>query len=116
MRIVREDINFERELNPLDSMNIGKYQDLDKKFSELMVSKLIGPITPGYEIWSTYNAVKIELGEIDLKLSKELKYRIMKGEDPNGVCLDLLNRVNFKDKEYYINKIKKWIKKPFNIK
>jgi hypothetical protein len=109
--IVKESLNFQRGLNPKRALDIGGYHDLEEKFSDLMVQKLVDEKT--CEKWGVYNSIKMWLEEMDPELSLDLKYRFIQGEDPNQVCLGLLNKADFPDKDLYLRKIKKLMKKPF---
>lgn len=60
--------------------------------------------------WSTYNDVKIELGDFDPLFVKELKYRITDGESPVKVITSIINRIKNPSKELIRlnDKIQQW--------
>jgi hypothetical protein len=87
----------------------GPQTNLDKQFSKIMVSNLISDDEEISEKWSTYYAISIELEKINSIYVKELKYRITDKENPNKVCLDLINKVSLmKNREHYKKIIQKW--------
>lgn len=77
----------------------GKQTRLEKQFHDIVVNGLIGE---DGKYWSTFNALKIELGEIideEDVLYKEMMHRIVEGESPTEVMNDIFNRVNVSTKE-----------------
>lgn len=51
--------------------------------------------------WATYNQVLLEFKDNvkDIKLVKELQYRLTDYENPNNVCIDIINKFNSKTPE-----------------
>ena len=74
---------------PLSSFEqrFGKKTRLEKQFSEIVVKGLINDDS-GY--WATFTALKIEAEEVcDEVTSKELKHRVVEGENPTEVMNDI---------------------------
>jgi len=109
MKIIKEHISFQRGIDPKDSMNIGGYRDLDQKFDDLVNPRSGSEREEENLQWSVYGATEAYVNDIDFKLARELKYRIVLGENPNKVCLDILGKLTSDDKQYRIDKIKKII-------
>ena len=83
----------------------GKQTRLEKQFSNIVVDGLIGEDTI---YWSTFNALKIELKEmIDETTYKELQHRVVEGENPTEVMIDICSRVdNNKEMQRLLKKLK----------
>lgn len=83
------------------------FESLSDDFSDMMVNNLIHDNTGK---WATYNAVKIELKNYDKVYNEEFKYRISDNENPDKVCLDIINKIKNPSSELLRlkNKIASW--------
>lgn len=71
----------------------GKNSNLEKQFSELMVSHLTSNDENEASQWATFQAVNIYLKRLgEDKLIKEIEYRVTNDENPTTVYLDVLTR------------------------
>ncbi len=80
----------------------GKKTNLEKQFSDIVVSGLISREDKICKFWATFNALKIELNDyLDTQdtLYKEMMYRIVDDEDPVDVMTNIINRLGKKTDE-----------------
>jgi len=75
----------------------GKQTNLEQQFSDMMVNNLSSDNEEISLKWSTYNAFKIALD--DINLVNELKYRITDGENPKKVFLSIFDKIEKPSKE-----------------
>ena len=90
----------------------GKYNNLDKNYSNYIMNHMSKINDKEQEKWESYCLIMDELLRIGAHLSfEEVKYRVTDGENQNKVMLDVINKHkhssiildNFKDtiQEYY---------------
>lgn len=83
---------------PLSSSEkmFGKKTRLEKQFSDIMVANLISADLATAVKWSIINASKIEIENLigkDDVLYKEFQYRIVNGEPPANVLLNIITKL-----------------------
>ena len=83
----------------------GKKTRLEKQFSNIVADGLIGEDDI---YWSTFNALKIEVKKVVDKVTyKELQHRVVEGENPTEVMIDICSRVdNNKEMQRLLKKLK----------